>query len=33
MALHGQTPAQAAGIELNLGNNRWMSMIEQSVKS
>ena len=31
MALHGKTPAQAAGIELNLGTNRWMSMIEQSV--
>ena len=32
MALHGMTPAQAAGIELNLGDNRWMSMIEQTVK-
>ena len=28
MSLHGMTPAQAAGIDLNLGTNRWMSMIE-----
>jgi len=28
MSLDGHTPAQAAGIELNLSNNRWMSMIE-----
>ena len=33
MALDCRTPVQAAGIELNLGTNRWMSMIEQSVKS
>ena len=32
MSLHGMTPTQAAGIELNLGDNRWMSMTEQSVK-
>lgn len=28
MSLDGRTPAQAAGIELNLGTNRWMSIIE-----
>lgn len=33
MALHGMTPAQAAGIDLNLGDNRWMSMIEQTMES
>ena len=32
MALHGMTPAQAAGIDLGLGRYRWMSMIEQSVE-
>jgi len=27
MSLKGKTPAQAAGIELNLGRNRWLSLI------
>jgi hypothetical protein len=27
MALEGQTPAQAAGIDLNLEGNRWMELI------
>jgi len=31
MSLDGLTPAEAAGINLSLGRNRWMSMIEQSV--
>jgi transposase-like protein len=33
MALNGQTPAQAANLDLNLGENRWKSMIEQSSQS
>ncbi len=32
MALDGKTPAEAAGINLNLKGNRWMKMIEQSVE-
>jgi hypothetical protein len=33
MALKGQTPAQAAGIDLKLGGNRWMGMIQKSERS
>lgn len=32
MGLDGQTPAQKAGIELNLGTNRWLSLLEKSIK-
>lgn len=28
MALDGQTPAEAAGIDLNLEGNRWMQLIK-----
>ncbi len=31
-ALDGRTPAQAAGINLNLGRNRWLGMIQKSVE-
>ncbi|VVB94394.1 DDE domain protein [uncultured archaeon] len=30
--LDGRTPAQAAGINLKLGRNRWMGMIQKSVE-
>jgi len=33
MALNGQTPAQAANLDLGLGRNKWKSMIAQSVKN
>ena len=33
MALDGQTPAQAANLDLQLGQNRWKSMIAQSMKN
>ncbi|MGD0175730.1 MAG: IS6 family transposase [Candidatus Bathyarchaeia archaeon] len=33
MALDGQTPAQAANLELGLGRNRWKSMITQSTEN
>jgi len=33
MALNGQTPAQAANLELDLNGNRWKSLIAQSVKN
>jgi len=33
MALDGQTPAQAANLELGLGQNRWKSMITQSTEN
>jgi len=33
MALEGKTPAEASGIHLNLGQNRWKSLIIQSAKS
>lgn len=32
-ALAGKTPAQAAGIELNLSENRWESLIKKSQKN
>jgi len=31
-ALDSRTPAQAAGIDLKLGRNRWMGMIQKSVE-
>lgn len=31
MALHGGTPAEAAGIFLGLGENRWMELIKQGI--
>jgi len=33
MALDGQTPAQAANLDLQLGQNRWESMIAKSMKN
>ena len=33
MALDGQTPAQAANLDLQLGKNRWKSLIAQSVEN
>jgi len=32
-ALDGKTPAQAANLDLELGRNKWKSMIAQSVKN
>lgn len=32
MALGGQTPAQAGGLDLQLNGNRWKSLIIQSTK-
>ncbi len=32
MVLKGKTPAQAAGIDLKLGRNRWMGMIQKGIK-
>lgn len=31
--LNGKTPAQAAGLELDLGVNKWQSLIEKSAKT
>lgn len=31
MSLDGQTPAQAAGIDLKLQDNRWLSLIRKSI--
>lgn len=33
MALDGQTPAEAAGIDLNLEGNRWMQLIRAASKA
>ncbi len=33
LALKGRTPAEAAGLNLNLGQNRWKSLIQQSAKA
>jgi hypothetical protein len=32
MALNGKTPAEMAGINLQLGQNKWESLIRQSSK-
>ncbi|PWB52616.1 MAG: hypothetical protein C3F06_08690 [Candidatus Methanoperedenaceae archaeon] len=32
MALNGETPAQRAGIDLKLGRNRWMGMIQKGAE-
>jgi len=32
MALDGRTPSEEAGIDLNLGDNKWKGLIEKSVK-
>ena len=29
MALNGKTPAEEAGINLNLGRNKWMDLLEK----
>jgi hypothetical protein len=29
-ALNGKTPAEKANIDLELGNNRWLSLIKES---
>lgn len=31
-ALHGMTPAEMAGLDLNLGENKWKELIKQAVK-
>jgi hypothetical protein len=31
-ALNGKTPAEAAGIELNLTGNKWESLIRKATK-
>jgi len=33
MALGGETPGQAAGLDLKLGRNRWLGMIQKSIKA
>ena len=33
MALQGQTPAEAAGIDLNLEGNRWMQLIRAAKRN
>ena len=30
MALNGKTPAEQAGTDLELGNNRWLSLIKKA---
>jgi transposase InsO family protein len=30
-ALEGQTPAQKAGISLNLGQNKWLGLLKKGV--
>jgi hypothetical protein len=31
MALDGMTPAEKAGINLNLGTNKWKGLIEKAI--
>ncbi len=33
MALDGRTPAEEAGLDLNLGDNRWKGLIEKATKN
>ena len=32
MSLNGKTPAEASGIDLELGKNKWLSLIKQAEK-
>jgi hypothetical protein len=32
MALNNQTPAQVAGIDLQLGQNKWLALIRKASK-
>jgi len=32
-ALNGKTPAQAAGLELDLGTNKWKSLIQNASRA
>ena len=32
-ALNGQTPAEAAGLDLKLGSNRWKELIQQAARN
>jgi len=32
MSLDGKTPAEVAGINLNLDGNKWMNIIKESVE-
>jgi len=31
MTLEGKTPAQKAGINVNLGQNKWMELLKQAI--
>ncbi len=33
MALDGKTPAQEAGLNLGLGDNRWKGLIEKAIQN
>jgi transposase-like protein len=33
MSLEGRTPAEAAGLDLKLGQNRWLSLVRRSIES
>ena len=33
MSLDGKTPAEASGIDLKLGENKWLSLIKRSVNN
>ena len=33
MSLNGKTPAEMAGINLNLDGNKWMNIIRESVEN
>lgn len=32
MSLDGKTPAEASGIDLELGENKWLSLLQKSLK-
>jgi hypothetical protein len=32
MALDNRTPAEEAGLDLNLGDNKWMGLIKKSLE-
>jgi len=33
MALNGKTPAEASGLDLNLGENKWISLIKKASRT
>jgi hypothetical protein len=33
MALDGKTPSEVAGLDLELGDNKWLGLIEKAIEN